>query len=497
MSSFVKIQNLNFTYDNLNQTLLLDVNINFHAGWTSICGKNGSGKTTLFKLLTKELKPFQGSIHIQGTVAYVPQTTQEQPQNLAIFANDQSPLCVKIKANLKLTSNWYSRWSSLSIGEKKRIQLAMALAENPDILLVDEPTNHLDKTSKQIIFNELKKHAGIGVLISHDRELLNNLCQNTIFIEEGELFNFRTNYDLAKIELDNYFSNEKQSRHLTEIALKRTKQIAQTQLEKIEKGKKKLSKKNINIKDHDAKEKINRARLFGADLADSRKRRTTKNKISRLKISVDSFQIKKQVNLGAFFKDTTERKKIFIPEQTLSFDFLTIKQPTIFLNQHDKLAITGDNGSGKSTLLKSWLELIDTRISYAPQDFSSSDIDDLTKQLSDADKNTRGQIMTLVSCFGSDPKPLAAKSPPSPGLWQKLMIATAIVTQSPILFLDEPTNHLDLDAILILENALKLYNGILVCISHDENLIKNICNLELKLTKNGNITDAELSHYEI
>ena len=96
--------------------------------------------------------------------------------------------------------------------------------------------------------------------------------------------------------------------------------------------------------------------------------------------------------------------------------------------------------------------------------------------------------MTLVSCFGSDPKTMAAGSQPSPGVWQKLMIAISIVNGAPILFLDEPTNHMDLRAIEILEEALGLYQGILVVISHDRSFIESICNQELRLKKTNEKT---------
>ncbi|MFK7824519.1 MAG: ATP-binding cassette domain-containing protein [Oligoflexales bacterium] len=176
MSSFIKLQNLHFSYDNLSAELIAGISVGFHHGWTSLCGPNGCGKTTLLKLISGELKPNSGSIAAQGSIVAIPQSTEFAPSGLHGFRLDYQKSAIKLRNHLKIGDDWYERWPSLSIGERKRLQIAVALASNPDVLLVDEPTNHVDAETKQVILEALNNFRGVGVIISHDRLLLNELC---------------------------------------------------------------------------------------------------------------------------------------------------------------------------------------------------------------------------------------------------------------------------------------------------------------------------------
>ncbi|MFK7824151.1 MAG: ATP-binding cassette domain-containing protein [Oligoflexales bacterium] len=322
------------------------------------------------------------------------------------------------------------------------------------------------------------------------------LCSYTAFLDSGNLTVFSAPYDVAKSEIFESHSAAHTEKEKLKKELSKTSRSVQAQVEKASKGKGKLSKRGISNKDHDSKEKINRAKLFGADLADSRKKQILSQRSERISKQMDGVKVKKEYSLGLFFEKIPRVKKLHFEKTVFSYHFLTIDQPEINLEPGQKLAITGDNGAGKSTLLRAWLSKFPYSYAYGPQEFTSADIRRLTDELAQFDKETRGKIMTLVSCLGSDPKSIAAGSIPSPGVWQKIVIARAIIDAVPFLILDEPTNHMDLSAIEVLEEALEKFKGTLICVSHDAEFISKVCNIKLDLQKTSMKTKARLIYLD-
>ena len=494
MSSFIKLKALTFNFDNLSKNLFEGLSGSFHPGWTSLCSANGSGKTTLLHLLQGELNPVEGSLEIRGQIEYIPQGTDEKPLELEDFRYDFSRKGIELREALQIEDHFFDNWDNLSLGEKKKLQISIALSKNPDILLIDEPSNHLDAKSKEALLKILKKFKGVGLLVSHDRLLLNELCQKTTFLEQSELKIFKIPYKEAKEELMRSYEQQELETGKLKKEQKKLKRNIQHQVEKIDKGHKKLSKKDLSKKDHDSKNKINLAKLTGADLFDSRKKKVLSQKEQKVSHELKKLHVKKSYQLGVFFDSPPPRKSLIFKKESFDFNFLRIETPEIILKSRDKLAITGDNGAGKSTLLRHWINKTKIPYSYAPQDFSQKEREKLTKELLSLEKEEQGKIFTLVSCFGSDPKSILKGSLPSPGVWQKIMIALAIVQKVPLLFLDEPTNHIDLDGLEVLEEALKNYQGILIFISHDKYFVRNISNLELNLRKKGQVTRSNLEY---
>lgn len=491
MKCQVDINDLHFTYDTLQKPLFNGVSISFSTGWTSICGSNGCGKSTLLALIAEQLQPDAGVIQRNGTLAMVSQSTEKAPSGLNEFRVDYRAAAIRLREGLSIHDDWFDRWQSLSIGERKRLQLASTLASEPDILLIDEPTNHLDSTTKQLILAALQQYRGVGILISHDRLLLNELCQRTAFLDGGDLELIGLPYDAAKEQWQQQLDYAVgQKIQLKKKAAKLSRSV-QKQNQRIQKGAAKLSKRTLAKKDHDAKEKINLAKLTGADLADSRKKQVLQHKLDRLGQKIDDMHVKKNYDLGVFFQKPPRVRPIHFPAAVHDFGYLSIKVPDVYLDAGDKIVISGDNGVGKSTLLSFWQSSLNQSYAYAPQEFSSSEAKQLSDELLAINKEDRGRIMTLVSCFGSDPKTLIQGAVPSPGVWQKIMIALAIVKAVPVLILDEPTNHMDLPAIEVLEEAIGKYQGIMICVSHDQGFIDKLCKKNLRLSKNQSITTAD------
>ena len=178
MKHFIYLHNLTFTFDRTVEPLFDSISLQFERGWTGIVGPNGSGKTTLLKIITGNIKPDSGKITTSNSSFYCEQRTDEIPADFYSLMASFEKNAFKLRDSLKLQSDWTERWNTLSHGERKRCQVAIALYKNPDILAIDEPSNHLDSYAKSILLNTLKSYHGIGLMVSHDRELLDNLCHH-------------------------------------------------------------------------------------------------------------------------------------------------------------------------------------------------------------------------------------------------------------------------------------------------------------------------------
>ncbi|MDR2033578.1 MAG: ATP-binding cassette domain-containing protein [Helicobacteraceae bacterium] len=166
MNQALIFNDLEFIYEGASEQVFSDISLQIYRGWTAIVGKSGAGKTTLAKLIAQRAKT---------SVYYVEQRMDNAPDNLAGFLDAANREAFLLKEGLKVADDWLDRWERLSYGERKRAQIAAALYENPELLIIDEPTNHLDAQAKEYIIEALKKYRGFGLLISHDRELLDTL----------------------------------------------------------------------------------------------------------------------------------------------------------------------------------------------------------------------------------------------------------------------------------------------------------------------------------
>ncbi|MCA9552260.1 MAG: ATP-binding cassette domain-containing protein, partial [Myxococcales bacterium] len=166
--------------------VLHDLCLHLDPGWTAVVGANGAGKTTLLLALARALPLLQGDLHQDAaTVLYVPQRVDHpDPRVLALDA-DWSRAALRWKARLQLEDDQVARWPTLSEGQRKRWQIAAALAARPDALLLDEPTNHLDAEARALLLDALAGFRGVGVVVSHDRALLGALATRSVRVAGG------------------------------------------------------------------------------------------------------------------------------------------------------------------------------------------------------------------------------------------------------------------------------------------------------------------------
>jgi len=471
------IKNLYFKYKTSTLPIFENLCVDFDQGWSCLVGANGSGKSTLLQLISKKISFEDGVIKGNDLVHYCMQSTQYPPETLDDFMLTFTGKSFKIRDLLNIKDEWLYRWDDLSCGERKRLQLAVALFDEPDVLLVDEPTNHLDIKSKEIVLQALKSFKAIGILVSHDRELLDNLSQSTFILKHQNIMTFKTPFSNAMNEYNTnlVFLDKNQEKQNAE--LKKLKKSIQNQHEKVSQSKKRMSKKDLGKNDKNAKTKIDLARFTGKDKNDGQE--LAKLKAKENKIQSNAIKTDKTYALGIEF-NTTKYTNIFpvhIKKKTLELsETKRLSFGELFINRYDKIGIIGENGAGKTSFLNNMFTDADLKSEclYIPQEISEEESKALFVEINDLPNDVKGEIFTLIRQLSSDPIKLQDSFLPSPGEIKKLMIAKGLLNSPSLIILDEPTNHMDLDSIISLENALQEYDGTMVIISHDMTFLHTV-----------------------
>jgi len=473
----VKIRNLSYKYASAAEAIFSGINLDFEEGWSCVTGINGSGKSTLLKLISKELKSEKGMITGNDLVVYCAQNTEFAPLELEEFMMTYTKEAYKLRDLLKVKDEWLGTWDVLSHGERKRLQLAVALASDSDVLMVDEPTNHLDTHSQSIVTEALKSYKGVGILVSHDRTLLDALSKHTVMIKAGEILKYRSTFSLAEQAYDETLSNKKKVLSEQEHELKKLAKAVQVQREKVSLAKKKFSKKGVGRFDSSLKEKINGAILTGKDKNDGQVLQRTLTKQRQL--SQNMGKLSKEYATGIIFEGKIAKHNfpISIEKSCINlFESTRLCFPRLSVDVGQKVGLSGENGVGKSSFITHFMQMMDYEHDYL---YISQEITDrqaalLFEELKHLDSDKKGELFTLVQRLGSDAKALLNSTVPSPGEMRKLLIAQGLLQQPSLIILDEPTNHMDLESIELLESSLKEYKGALLFITHDKTFLENL-----------------------
>lgn len=508
----LQIQKLYFSYPTSHVTLFEDFSLQFYDGWTCVAGSNGCGKSTLLKLIAGLLIPDSGKISGDGVndasdsgIIYCPQETADIPENLySVFWSDDNEVR-RFFSMLHVTEEMIDRYDSLSGGEKKRIQIACALADRPAVLLLDEPTNHLDEATVQMISNTLALFNGTGIMVSHDRTFTDSLCNRTVYLyNEARAFSGGRDCVVCEIYLcgltktlelrqQNASHNRGEWERLDSKA-SAEKQRSQKLAEENERSKNRLAKKVINPKDHDAQAKIDVARISGKDRSIGDAKAHLDNQLARTEASRDAIKksLKRKegfsVESAGFAKPIVlEETEIFASEERDSYK---LHLPRIVINPESKIALTGQNGTGKTLFIKhliSKLEKADRtqEIMYLPQEIPASQEQQILAEFEALEDAERGAVLSTLYRLGSEPENLQQGSV-SPGELRKLMISLAVEKPLSLLILDEPTNHMDITSVLALENALASLSCALLVVSHDRAFLSKVTNENLHSERSGN-----------
>lgn len=506
----LNISNLSISFQ--GEFLFSDVTFMLNGGnRVGIIGKNGAGKSTLLKILSGELSPDTGTISTdkETKIGYLKQdidfvqgrsVLQEAYQafdeiikiekeidsinellaqrtdyesdeyNILISKlNDYthhyeilggysykgdtekilSGLGFKREDFIKLTDSFSGGW-------RMRIELAKLLLQKNDVLLLDEPTNHLDIESIIWFENFLKNYSGAVAIISHDKMFLENVTNRTIEIVGGRIYDYPKPYsaflELRKEMIEQQISAQKNQE----------KMIQQTE---------KLIDKF-------------RAKATKASMAQSLIKKL--DKIERIEVDVQDNSV-----MSVQFPVSKQPGKVVLEIDNVSKkygDKTILKNVNLLVERGSKIAFVGQNGQGKTTLAKMIINEIpfdgiikkghNVEIGYFAQnqahylDKEAIILDIMNNAANDTNRTKVRDILGAFLFRGDDVEKKVKVL--SGGERNRLALAKMLLSSFNVLVMDEPTNHLDIASKNVLKQALQLFEGTLIIVSHDRDFLQGL-----------------------
>ena len=494
----VTFRNVSFAYDAASTRLMDGLTAHFPPGWTGVVGANGAGKTTLLKLATGRLTPLQGTVGAPANAIYCPQRTDDLPPLLdnLVGATD-GPAC-QIKGRLGIEAEWLGRWDTLSHGERKRAQIAVALWRRPDVLAVDEPTNHLDAEARNLLATALRVYPGVGLLVSHDRQLLDDLCVQCLFLDPPDAVMRPGGYTQGSEQATRERKHTRKRREIARQRFSTLKRAAVSRRAEASGADRRRSKRGVARRDSDAREQIDRARATGKDGAAGRRVRQLEGRLAQAQETLDLARVKKTYAMGIWLEGARSKRDALFALPAGSIPLGGARRltfPDLAMRPDDRIALTGPNGGGKSTLVRcvlSGLKLPRARVTYVPQEIDLDASRGILDQAREAPSEVLGRMMNVVSRLGSRPDRLLESEAPSPGEVRKLLLAMGIANRPHLIIMDEPTNHLDLPSIECLEGALDDCPCGLLLVSHDRRFLRRLTRTRWHISRQKDRGDAFL-----
>lgn len=443
----------------------------------TIMGQNGAGKSTIFKMILGELIPQSGKINIaHGTrIAIARQVIPRDQLEMTVrewfetaFDEKDYQLDKKIgdmltEVNLKASLD--KQLKDFSGGQQARLLLAYALIQQPDILLLDEPTNNLDKNGIGDLITFLMMYQKTVVVISHDADFLNIFTEWVLYLNviKHKVEQYRWDYNDALEQIAAQIEKEQM------LNAREEKRIA------------------------DAKEKINFFSNKGGKMRKiANKMRDEVEEAEENKVDVR--------------KDDKTIKLFDIPFDNYIWPIVTVNSVSLMntethtiqnyklqfpleAKKWDRYILTGPNGIGKSTLLKRLIHAHDddamihneVKVGYYSQDFAALDMNmtarDALHEMSNAvtDQEVYKVASALLLTGEVLKNPIYMMSEGQKGL---LCYARFVIQRPDLLILDEPTNHINFRHLPVIAQALNNYTGAMIIVSHDENFVNQMENLQ-------------------
>ena len=471
----LNLSSIEYTYPTAAEPALRGVSATFPQGWTGIVGDNGGGKTTLALVACGILLPDSGSVSPSLLSLYCPQDATEPPQNLEDFALSYDGHATRLRRDLGIEEDWPWRYGTLSGGQQKRLQVACALWADPDVLAVDEPTNHVDASTRQAISSALARFGGIGLLVSHDRELLDVLCAQCLFVAGGIATMRPGGYTLAEGQASLERASAVHAREAARKELARIEREAIRRREEASRSAGKRSLKGVGKHDGDARYKRRIAVVSGQDGKAGRLSSRMEARLALAEASLSAARVEKRYDADVWLDAAPSRRKVLLrmEPQVLTLGDATLSVPALHIGNADHIGLVGDNGTGKTTLVKRIVGCLPngTRVLYIPQEPSGDDKHATLAALHDLPDARRGRVLSIVAQLNSEPERVLEGDTISPGEMRKLMLALGILDKPELIVMDEPTNHLDLGSTVALERMLAAYPAALLLVSHDAKLV--------------------------
>ncbi len=477
-----------------------------------LVGRNGAGKSTLMKILSGYANPQQGQIARPGssTIGYLHQDMMlpkgktvmdealtafeelkkmedklaeieqevsertdyetdaymdllEELANLSdrftyMDGDTMQAQAEKVLSGLGFKSkDMWRLTDEFSGGWQMRIELAKMLLQKPTYILLDEPTNHLDIESIIWLENFLKDYAGAVIVISHDKQFLNNVTTRTVEIELGRLHDYKASYS-------KYVELRTERRALMQNAFDNQQRVIAQKERTIERFKAKANKAAMAQSMMKQLDKMDRVELDEEDIAAMKIRFPEPPRSGQ--VPIDAKDIKK--NYG---------------------DLHVLSGVDIRMDRGDRVAFVGQNGQGKTTLAKILVEAEEAssgtvvighnvNIGYYAQNQAETLHRELTvlqtaEQISPPEMRTR--LRSILGCFMFSGGDVDKKvSVLSGGERARLALACMLLRPINLLVLDEPTNHLDMLSKDVLKQAVMEYEGSLIIVSHDRDFLAGL-----------------------
>jgi ATPase subunit of ABC transporter with duplicated ATPase domains len=503
---FVRLSDVSFSYSD-SVAVLREVNLQLGPGWTGVVGPNGAGKTTLLRLITGELAPDSGHVGYDPPGARAvscPQTVERITAAIESFAAATDGTSRRFHGELKLDPSALARWPTLSPGERRRWQAGAALAAEPAILILDEPTDHLDADARELLVAALRRFGGVGIVVSHDRALLDALTTHTIRVHDTTARIWRGPYAVAKEsweaqEREHHAAYERLKHEHQKLRrrLADKRRLAESAEAEWNAGARKRMK---GPRDHDATSMLARGKAEMGSARISRDAGILRRSVDRVQDELREFSFRKQKGRALFvdFVAAPAARILTLDEDEIrAGDAVVLRNVHLAANRTSRIRVAGPNGAGKTTLLRAMLRssnLPRDRMLYLPQELAPADGIAMLDQLRAMRSDDRARVLTLVAALGVDPDRLLGSRAPSPGEARKLALASGLGRQVWVAILDEPTNHLDMPAIERLEAALMEYPGALVIVTHDEPLARHTAR-EQWLLRAGSVERTTLGRW--
>jgi ATP-binding cassette subfamily F protein 3 len=499
--------------------LFADASFTVHKGRkVGLVGANGAGKTSLFKLILGELDIDQGTLEYppETRIAYLEQEA-EASDALAldyVLAGDRELIAVQVLIEVAQARQEFSKIAQLherldsldgytaksraeqlmlglgfqatdfnqplrafSGGWRIRLNLAQALMTPSDLLLLDEPTNHLDLDAIVWLANWIKSYRGALLLISHDREFLDETVDGIAYLHHKTIELFSGNYSAFE--------------------LLKAARLAEQQ-------------SNYEKQQRDVKHMQDFVRRFRAKATKARQAQSRIKALDRLELIAPA-HIDSPFHFEIPTADKMSDPLLSLIDADLGYSTPILKQLRLSLHPGDRLGLLGHNGAGKSTLIKTLVgeieplsgqrvEGFNLHIGY----FSQHQVDDLDldssalQHLRDRNKTLgEQQIRNYLGGFDfHGDKVLEPVRIFSGGEKARLALALVAFSRPNLLLMDEPTNHLDIDMRHALTVALQSFEGALLLISHDRHLLANTVDGFLLVEKGQVVTfEGDLDDY--
>jgi ABC transport system ATP-binding/permease protein len=473
----------------------------------ALWGRNGAGKSTLLALLSGKLPPDGGVIERGrdqriGVLAQEPDLDHDATIEEILAGTDAAEHRIdEVRTRLGIGDK-HRKVGELSGGQRRRLDLARLLLEEPDALLMDEPTNHLDSGGIAFLGNTLKRHRGPVIVISHDRAFVDDVCTRVVELEGGELFSYTTPRDSKATLTESYLEQKLLRDDVKGKTQQREEQLLLRELAWVRAGTPARTTKQT-------------ARLDRADKLEQQvEERAAEIRHQKSTVAIEQEQTKRLGKTIVDFQDVSLARG----EQPL-FSGLSLA-----VTKGQRWGILGGNGAGKTTLLVALAHacrldvpgqlprIVNGRIVVGDNtdaalfDQHRASLDgEATLQETLSGKNDHviinGRRIHIAGwlerfLFDGRDKDRRVKTL-SGGEQNRLVLAKLFLSGKNVLLLDEPTNDLDVATLGVLEEALMEHEGCAFIVSHDRRFLDRVVTgiLAFELQGESNVVIPVIGDY--